>query len=370
MLDDHFPEVDEPSQGPRYNVKLTVNTSNEDYVTTRATGTQAGKGAENIVKPELVAVMFYMGTGEARNSGKAVSAFRPNFVEVASDDGTTYVLSGDVDTVPSESVWRIEVVANAPNFSYSKLPFGTTSDFLSDTTLVQHSTFQWPAGTVPSSSNPIPMYGHYGKKSYTLPLNQPYGYEYDLTGYVPYLIRAVAKIVVRSNEDLGIPTISRCYTVGMVFPQNARNSDGAFSSISDANLNIPSATTGQYDNGVETNVAFSVLDDGTTTTKKYKHNYVLYVPEYCTVATQVIAGFVGSNITMDIPADEEPVISFKFNGQDKSFKFGTYVDGKYSAASNILRNHIYEYIVNTTPLSIQYSVRPWDEQKAGDITFN
>jgi hypothetical protein len=371
MLDDHFPEDVENPDEPHYKVSVTINTSNEECVTTRATGTQAGRGFENYIKPKQVSVMFYMGTANSSNSGKAVSAFTPTSVEVSPNSSTTYVLKGGLNTMPTEQHWRIEVVANAPDFSYLALPFGTTGDFLSDTVLVQHSTFEWPAGTVPSSSTPIPMYGHFGKKDYTLPQNQPYGYYYDLTSYVPYMIRAVAKIVIRSNEELGVPSISRCYQKGMVFPQDARNGNGVFENISDGNLNIPSATSGKYDNEVAENVPFAVLNDGSATTRKYRYNYVLYVPEYCTVNTSVKLGSSNGDIKTTIPADAEPEISFLLNGAEKSFKFGTYdADGKYTGTRNILRNYIYEYIITPAPNKIRYSVRPWDEEEAGEITFN
>jgi hypothetical protein len=316
--------------------------------------------------PGQVSVMFFTGTSNSSYSGKAVSAFRPTQVEAASSDSTTYILSGSVDTIPSESMWRIEVVANVLDFDYNVLPLGTTSNFASDTILVQHSTFNWPAGTVPAWSTPIPMYGHYGKTQCQLPLNQPIGYYYDLTDYAPNLIRGVAKIVIRSNEEIKSPKLSRCNTVGMIYPKNGYCANGAFSEITDGNMNIPSETTGKYDNGVTTDAPFSVLKDGATKTKKYKYNYVIYVPEYRNVATTIKDGL--REVT--IPADVEPVISLNFNGQDKSFKFGTYEDGVYTGACNILRNYIYEYILSTSPIPIKYSVRPWDEKEAGEITFN
>jgi hypothetical protein len=357
MLDDHFPEPEEVE--PAYNVRVAINTSNEDYVGTRASeGTQSGKGAENYVLPGQVTVIFYHGTSSAYSSGKAVSAFRPYKVEVASSDNTSYILTGAVDVIPSEKPWRLAVLANVPDFDYTVLPFGTTSNFQSDTIIVQHTTFSWPEGTLPSRTNPIPMYGHYGnnQEANKLPQDKNYGYYYDLTGYAPNLIRAVAKIIVRSNEELGLPSISRCYTTGMAIPKGAYIAEGAFSSISDNTLNIPSETTGKYDNGVATDVPFSVLNDGLRQTLKYKYNYVLYVPEYRTTGTN---------------ADDIPEISFQLNGVQKSFKFGNYdADGKYTGTRNILRNYIYEYIITPSPYTIKYSVRPWDEEVAGEITFN
>jgi predicted small secreted protein len=126
-------------------------------------------------------------------------------------------------------------------------------------------------------------------------------------------------------------------------------------------MNIPHERIDTYDNGVEENVPFSVLKDGTKRTLSYAGNYILYTPEYRNVET--------SGVEV-----EHTALTFTLKGQEYTVPFGEYDEaGKWNGTYlDIIRNYCYQFIITTSPNGpkVNYVVLPWEEETAGDIIFD
>jgi hypothetical protein len=405
MLDDHFPEP-EPEDPFRidtvYNVSVTIHTVDQDADYASIGGGEAdsepatrsvsgydtvrNSWSDSYVDPTKITILFTQGTASKDKIGKYIGSFRARSVVRHTDDSSYYTVSGPADTIPTEQHWGMAAVVNVSNFDLAGFEekYKATSaalkassgweDFAPDVYLVNYGLFYWEPGSRPSASNPIPMYGIYRYKGAnsddtpykTLMDEKKY---VDFTAYHAPVIRAVAKIIVRCNEGLTDLKLTRCNTYGMAIPLKVlctnSNNSGTFSNTvsvcTASNMNLPHERIDTYDNGVEENVPFSVLKDGTKRTLSYAGNYILYTPEYRNVET--------SGVEV-----EHTALTFTLKGQEYTVPFGEYDEaGKWNGTYlDIIRNYCYQFIITTSPNGpkVNYVVLPWEEETAGDIIFD
>jgi hypothetical protein len=177
------------------------------------------------------------------------------------------------------------------------------------------------------------------------------------------ILRAVARVIVRSNNYLTDVKLLRCNTYGLAVMEDSKSPNTAiypgnvYGTLGDQYLTIPGSNSryAQLDPGREENAPFSAIPP--TSVDQYAYNYVLYLPEYKNVGVE--------------DADTTGLV-FNLDGTPYTIAFGEYDNGKFNGKrSNINRNFSYEFIITSEQSApkIKYSVLPWDEKVAGNITF-
>jgi hypothetical protein len=211
-----------------------------------------------------------------------------------------------------------------------------------------------------SKETPIPMFGL--KLVTNITMQQ--GKNTDLGGID--LIRAMAKVELKTEKlTLSNVQISK-YTNKGCFAPFAMWTDTDFTLAHDGFfINLPYEHTR---NGYKaetyfgSNMAFNEVEKG--------KDYVIYMPEFRQVGTSLDGtGLTRSGTTS---------ITFNVEGFDKTqtIEFAEYddhdIEKKVEGTEfNLLRNHHYLYEVEKADkLTLKYKVIPWNEEIAGDITFN
>jgi hypothetical protein len=385
MLDDHFPEPEDERPGGDTTYFISVEVNVPGAVTESATRAAASPmDYDDYIDVSSFHLFFYNNRNEAELKAYPITCFHPIIkeeVNASSKNSVSskgYYLKGYIKTLPKvakDDSWDFgyksymyTMLANLPdlkgkesgmnfasNDNLSTSIHGTTT---MDSIHHYYSYFSWPAGTVPSEARPIPMYTWMSSSSSFAP---------DENGVSNFtavdLLRAVGRIIVRSNTELSDVKLLRGNTYGLAVPKNPNSTTNPFypgnvyGSLGDNYLTIPGDNSrySDLDPGRVDSIPFTVIPKKGS--DKYKYNYILYVPEYRNVGVE--------------EADTTGLV-FKFDGRDYHIPFGTYSDeGEFTGTRlNINRNYSYEYILSLAPYKIQYSVRPWDEEVAGEITFN
>jgi hypothetical protein len=158
------------------------------------------------------------------------------------------------------------------------------------------------------------------------------------------LVRGMAKIIVRSeNSTISDVKLTRCNDAGMSAPYSMYLNT---THTTDNNLNIP------YEFSDYPDAAPSVIEN-LPFVNTGDQEYTIYIPEYQNIGSSRNGTVTPAKITLTI------------DNVEREIEFKDYSD---NTPFNLLRNHIYEYIVETN--SLKYVVRAWDEYIAGDIVFD
>lgn len=212
-----------------------------------------------------------------------------------------------------------------------------------------NSTTNWlqPIGTVKDSYtynfNPattlsfIPMWGV--KEINNMTMNN--GQRYDIGDI--YLLRSMAKVTVKLTDEM----VNRGYTLDDVTLNNYTNTGYVVPSTTD----VSSTELLTFDQSFHPSAAslsngslnFTMATSSTTTTS-------LYIPEYDnseSAPTTITVRVKRGNGTEDGDI------------RTATFRFGSYTDGNYTSAVNIVRNHHYVFNVYGDPIKINLEVEPW-----------
>jgi hypothetical protein len=364
MLDDHFPELsdEEGTRADSVLVRMQVTVLGEtNQAATRAETSPTAY--DTYLNP-----LYYNATFFETNSTAEDKPYICNLSNVtltlqsSTSDVATYLVEGYMSSIPTNTnghSWM--TLANLPQYAYLQFIPGTTKLY---DIMYKYAAFDWPAGQLPSEEHPIPMYGLFGTVYNFSRWATSDKYVYNLTTANVNLLRGLARIYVRSNDQLTDVKLMRGNTKGLAIlktlicdiPQYKEDGTPTWSN---ATMNIPGENSyyPDLDRGEVENIAFTKM---TTLNRKYAYNYILYVPEF-------------RNIDPTDPADTTG-LCFKLQGKDYHIAFGAYENGRYIGDGHrfdIVRDYSYEYIITSTEKApkIQYSVLPWDEKVAGDITF-
>jgi hypothetical protein len=265
---------------------------------------------------------------------------------------------------------RVMITANCNNtsfaFNYGMLTAAT-------------ATFNYPDifGTGATSyelseSTPIPMFGIKRIENMTLKK----GKNFDL-GQVK-LVRSLAKVEVKAKENIKIKDVKlkNCCNIGCWFPVCMWEEtdwdidhDGNF-------INIP-----HEHSGTKTQLTEFQLTDIPFLSNEAGDDYILYVPEFRQIGNSYGAIDQSNNISSTETVTKKGTTSIKLTYVKKDgTETSTEIDFKeYDSNSaaitgtefNIDRNHHYLYEVEYgNHLNLKYKVIPWNEEIAGDITFN
>jgi hypothetical protein len=383
MLDDHFPDAtDDGERGDSaYWISLKVNVSASNYANETRASEISPMAYDDYIDGSSFHMYFY-NNRSSEPQAYVISCFHPDLVmniDASSKNSASsgYYLLGRIKSLPKVSRnssaygyqgYMYTILANMPqlNEQESHMTFvsndntgtsidgGTTQDSLNH----YYSYFNWPAGAVPSENHPIPMYSF---------MSSSMAFSADKAGMYLFgpvdILRAVARVIVRSNNYLTDVKLLRCNTYGLAVMEDSKSPNTAiypgnvYGTLGDQYLTIPGSNSryAQLDPGREENAPFSAIPP--TSVDQYAYNYVLYLPEYKNVGVE--------------DADTTGLV-FNLDGTPYTIAFGEYDNGKFNGKrSNINRNFSYEFIITSEQSApkIKYSVLPWDEKVAGNITF-
>lgn len=273
-------------------------------------------------------------------NGDYIEMFVPTSITPVDATEKEYLVAGSFKSTPTD--FRLVVLANwgAGNYPAEADLKGSKVGDLST---------KWSYAYAPAEvlvGQGIPMYG---VRSYTgvtfRPNIQTWLGDIDL-------LRAMAKVELSSSIKgavLSDVTLNRANARGMYVPKGMESVTASVAT--DAHLNVPSGAAATVQK-----VAFREVK---TTAGESVSSWVLYIPEY-------------NNSTAN-PA----MINFNLDGNPYTLEFKYYAATAATAATaegtrfNILRNHCYRYDIASAgaELTFNYTVCPWGERTAGDITF-
>jgi hypothetical protein len=315
-----------------------------------------GEGIENYIDINSIKVYFYsIGDNPYGTNDGLIQELHVKRAVRLGESSTSYLVYLDVDdTNLPKGKFQLVVMANREQTC------SNNSTFYNMTAVADGIYFnrvtEGGEGIVPTEDKPIPMFGV--KLFTTVP---------DFTESVDLgtvnMLRAMAKIeLLCTNVGFSEVMLTHCMPVGTCAPVKMRNCNT--SQVTSDNMFLPGqensasqtalkgwgyALTGKTATPVE-DVYFNKAD---TTGMKY----MIYVPEYANDGSQGLT-----------PAQ----IVFKSAfGVRYTLDFVDY-DDPNKTPFNILRNHIYRYIVSFKDdegISLKYEVIDWNEKTAGDIVF-
>jgi hypothetical protein len=330
-------DVNAGPTGSENSITLTINTG--DIQTRAMTVTETpGTGYENYIDINKLHVYFFDGNQDD-NSSTYLLEFTPTEIVQSTTDGQLYTLTGTLKEAP-KGEFKIVVLAN---WDETNAPSDLTAESTIDDLTIKSGAFDYnydasSTGFTPSDTTPIPMYGvkTYDKIELDPMLSTDLG--------TINLVRGMAKIIVRSeNSTISDVILTRCNDAGMSAPYSMYLNT---THTTDNNLNIP------YEFSDYPDAAPSVIEN-LPFVNTGDQEYTIYIPEYQNIGSSRNGTVTPAKITLTI------------DNVEREIEFKDYSD---NTPFNLLRNHIYEYIVETN--SLKYVVRAWDEYIAGDIVFD
>jgi hypothetical protein len=428
-INENEPINNSDDEDSKYEITFTINvgksrgadnTSDLDYYYKDEDGNSYsdGVGYENYIDPAKLHVLLYNGYTSGNNFGGSGLNKELTISDVTKLSNTEYRvrIDGSKDDLPDKFI--IVVTANwqytpderaAKGYDYKSniaylcvqrgaeysyhyginSPCSSTPIGQSDTGTNGYCNYADADGNptyfVPSEETPIPMFG---LKTYAK--SASWGNKVEL-GTI-YLIRAMAKLVVKSSNDsykLNSATLSHYYDVGYCgFAQpmeSTTKSKGV--SIYDADngstdpdyynynnyvimeeLGVPGDFTGNFKKGFNdenpthrcTNLPFKAY-----TNSDGKTIYVAYIPAYNNKLTHsnlpALEGHLTVNITANGKTEDYEIL---FKDQDG----GSYDD---NSLYDLWRNHMYIYDITTIAAkkTLNYVVTELDDYNAPLITF-
>lgn len=314
-------------------VTLRVSAGDESAVTRAVSETdEPGAGYENFIDVSKLHILFFNKTSDV-----FVEEFKPTAVSPVGDEKYPQVweLSGPI--VPPLYGFKVVVLANWPK-EISLTAGETTLEDLCKAAWAMCDGMRYPL--TPSENVTIPMYG-------VKTIDDSFVFRENLVNNIGQidLLRSVSKIIVRNSsgvrQTLESVTLRRfnssfaCAPLGMY--DNTRN------------LSYASAVHlygGSADNTPVENLAFAASAD--------KSVWTVYVPEYRNV--DPATGETRPDCTS---------IDVRFSGIDKTYSldFRDYTADDDGKRFNIVRNHIYDYTINSIgayDASVTLVAQPWD----------
>jgi hypothetical protein len=316
-----------------------------------------GTYAENFVDTEKLHVYFFNYSGYTNVGGNYESEL--TIKSAVRIDATTYRVVGTIAALPTTSYFRAAVTANWPysprlNSTMFVLTVGYGGEYQ-----YHYGSDKYPDSGyyTPSEETPMPMFGamKYERSSFG---DNPTTVDLGTI----YLMRAMAKLIVKPEEDDDIDrvTLATSYNVGMCGP--ACNTDNSTSIFNNTNTivneyignNVPTRnSSGTYSTGYNglnplgytTNVPFKKLDDG---------RFLLYIPPFDNYYKDN-KDSLGNNINY---------ITVEYNG--KKYKIEFMDDG---TSYDLFRNNMYVYTVKFSHSTFNYTVVKMVDYVADDITF-
>ncbi len=293
--------------------------------------TQVGTAAENHIDVAGGDFRFLL----FDKDGKYLEMFVPTSITPVDATEKEYLVTGSFKSTPTD--FRLVVLANWGAGNYP-----ADADFVGSE--VGDLSRKWSYDYKPEevlAGRGIPMYGVQSYTGVTFKPNiQTWLGDIDL-------LRAMAKVELSCSIKgavLSDVTLSRANAGGMYVPKGMESVTAAVAT--DAHLNIPSGTTSVQ------SVAFREVTTAAEEDGESVSSWVLYVPEYDN-------------------SGGSAMINFKLDGNPYTLEFKYYAATAEETLFNILRNHCYRYDIASAgaELTFNYTVCPWGERTAGDITF-
>ena len=354
---------DEPET--RYEVTFALRTG--DGGGTRVLySEESGEGFENYIDQSNLRVYLLGGGTSTGNSGSTYqdSMVIEKLVQSPSDPQLYYV-QGTVGSKQAESIknaFRILVLANWYVSTTTSMQAGTTTV---EGLTIWNGAFPCSQPYVPSMSLPIPMFGIKTLKNFVYQNDKPTDF-----GVVD-VVRAVAKIVVKSKDDLTDVKLRYAYNIGQSAPYYIYQNT-AYST--DENLNITRdrakyTAPGGYAYYSRSKQTYEVIKDVPFTrldSTGWKNYYVAYVPEWRNTGTLSALVPTTNNVYLSSSYNAVPdTITFNLRGTPGIVEFKDYQSNN---PFNIRRNYKYEFQVETA--TIFYWVSSMSSHTASPITFD